>query len=402
MMMLLHGLRLAADLAFYYAFAGYFSASSGGAPTILSLILPSVCFGLASRFEGRQPMQTLCGLASLAGLLLPGTMADKLVYLPMAAYTIWMTARGDFSLSWEQQVDEFQWFWKLYPAFALVLGVAWNHSAILYGSLPIGIAALMLRIFMMQTLRQEPAVYTSPKYLAITGGLLAAVCALAFLFSREGLMNGVASAAGTVYFGGLLPLLQKIMEGVAAVALWLFDVGGELIVSVLMYLRHHKDINNTIINNSASKLQEMADDADAPINGPLVAAVILGVLAVILLVFVVYKIARRPKTKARTGGEKVLKRASTVISRRRWPGFFLSPNERVRREYRAYLDYCEKHGVTIQLSDTSLDIAGRVESMEPATEAELRQLYLKARYAGSATAQDATRAAELVKTICDS
>ena len=134
MMMLLHGLRLAADLAFYYAFAGYFSASSGGAPTILSLILPSVCFGLASRFEGRQPMQTLCGLASLAGLLLPGTMADKLVYLPMAAYTIWMAARGDFSLSWEQQVDEFQWFWKLYPAFALVLGVAWNHSAILYGS----------------------------------------------------------------------------------------------------------------------------------------------------------------------------------------------------------------------------------------------------------------------------
>ena len=402
MLMFLHGLRLAADLAFYYAFAGYFLACFGGAPNILSLILPSVCFALASHFEGRQPMQTLCGLASLAGLLLPGTLADKLAYLPMTAYTVWMAAKGDFSLSWEQQVDEFRWFWKLYPAFALVLGVAWNHGAILYGSLPIGVIALMLRIFMMQTLRQEPAVYTSPQYLAVTGGLLAAVCALAFLFSREGLINGVASAAGTVYFSGLVPLLQKVMEGVAAAVLWVFDTGGKLMVMVLMHFRHRQDMNDNLINDSASKLQEMADDADAPINGPLVGAVILGVLAAISLVLVVYRIARRPKTKARTDGKEVLKRASTVTSRRRWPSFFLSPNERVRREYRTYLDYCEKHGVTIQCSDTSLDIAGRVESMEPAAERELRSLYLKARYAGSAAPQDATRAAELVKTICNS
>ena len=398
MMMLLRGLRMGADLAFYAAFAGYATACFGGQLTFWSILLPSVCFGLASHFEGRQPMQTLCGLASLLGLLLPGTLAEKIAYLPMAAYVIWSAGRGDFALSWDQQVDGFQWFWKLYPAFALVLGVAWNHDAILYGSLPLAIIALMLRVFLMRMLRQSPAVYTSPKYLAVTGGLLAAVCALAFLLSREGVTNGVASAAGAVYFGGLMPLLLNLLRVVGSVLLWLFIVSFRLILSVLVLLGSKQSENQEILNNTASRMQEMAEAA--PINGSLIGGVILGVLAVIFLVAVLLKFIRRPKAKAQAVGAEVQKRASTVTSRRHWPGFFLSPNERVRREYRTYLDYCGKHSVTVQPSDTSLDIAGRASSMDYAAEAELRQLYLKARYAGSATAQDAARAGELVKTIC--
>ena len=397
-MMLLRGLRMGADLAFYAAFAGYAAACFGGTMTLFDVIFPAVCFALASHFEGRQPMQTLCGLASLLGLLLPGTLAEKIAYLPMAAYVIWSAGRGDFALSWDQQVDGFQWFWKLYPAFALVLSVAWNHDAILYGSLPLAIIALMLRVFLMRTLRQSPAVYTSPKYLAVTGGLLAAVCALAFLLSREGVTNGVASAAGAVYFGGLVPLLLNLLRVVGSILLWLFIVSFRLIISVLSLLGSKQRENQEILKNTASRMQEMAEAA--PINGSLIGGVIRGVLAVIFLVAVLLKFIRRPKAKAQAVGAEVQKRASTVTSRRHWPGFFLSPNERVRREYRTYLDYCGKHSVTVQPSDTSLDIAGRASSMDYAAEAELRQLYLKARYAGSATAQDAARAGELVKTIC--
>lgn len=399
-MMLLRGLRMGADLAFYAAFAGYAAACFGGQLTLWRILLPSVCFGLASHFDGRQPMQTLCGLASLLGLLLPGTLAEKIAYLPMAAYVIWSAGRGDFALSWEQQVDGFRWFWKLYPAFALVLGVVWNHDAILYGSLPLAVIALMLRIFLLQTLRQSPAVYTSPQYLAVTGGFLAAVCAPAFLFSREGVTNGVASAASAVYFGGLVPLLLNLLRVVGSVLLWLFSVCIQLILAVLSLLGSKQRENLEMLNETSSRVQEMADDTAAPINGPLIGGVILGVLAVIFLVAVLLKFIRRPKAKAQAVGAEVQKRASTVTSRRHWPGFFLSPNERVRREYRTYLDYCGKHRVDVQPSDTSLDIAGRASGMDYAAEAELRQLYLKARYAGSATAQDAARAGELVKTIC--
>ena len=399
-MMLLRGLRMGADLAFYAAFAGYATACFGGEMPLFYVIFPAVCFALASCFEGRQPMQTLCSLASLLGLLLPGTLAEKAAYLPMAAYVVWSAGRGDFALSWEQQVDGFQWFWKLYPVFALVLGVAWNHGAILYSSLPLAIIALMLRIFLMQTLRQSPAVYTSPKYLAVTGGLLAAVCALAFLLSREGVTNGVASAAGAVYFGGLMPLLLKLLQGVSGIFLWLFSIGLQLILAVLSLLESKQKENLGTLNDIASRVQGMADDTAAPINGPLIGGVILSVLAVSFLVAVLLKFVRRPKAKAQTVGAEVQKRTSTVTSRRHWPGFFLSPNERVRRVYRTYLDYCGKHSVTVQPSDTSLDIVGRAQGMDYAAEAELRQLYLKARYAEQATAEDAARAAQLVKTSC--
>ena len=42
----------------------------------------------------------------------------------------------------------------------------------------------------------------------------------------------------------------------------------------------------------------------------------------------------------------------------------------------------------------------RAFGMDFAAEAELRQIYLKARYNGTATAEDAARAAELVRKIC--
>ena len=61
---------------------------------------------------------------------------------------------------------------------------------------------------------------------------------------------------------------------------------------------------------------------------------------------------------------------------------------------------CQRHGVTILRGDTSLDLTGRAFGMDFAAEAELRQIYLKARYNGTATAEDAARAAELVRKIC--
>lgn len=47
-MMFLHTLRLAGDLSFYYAFAGFFAASFGGTPMPLVLVWPALCFGLPS------------------------------------------------------------------------------------------------------------------------------------------------------------------------------------------------------------------------------------------------------------------------------------------------------------------------------------------------------------------
>lgn len=85
-MMFLHTLRLAGDLSFYYAFAGFFAASFGGTPMPLVLVWPALCFGLASCFEGSRPLRTTLAALSAAALLFLPTGADKLCCFPAACW----------------------------------------------------------------------------------------------------------------------------------------------------------------------------------------------------------------------------------------------------------------------------------------------------------------------------
>lgn len=128
---------------------------------------------------------------------------------------------------------------------------------------------------------------------------------------------------------------------------------------------------------------------------------VLGILlAVLCAVLVVRHFLRQKFRHTNTACMDTTVRRSTHKRARRWPGLFLSPVDKVRREYAIYLDHCQRHGVTILRGDTSLDLTGRAFGMDFAAEAELRQIYLKARYNGTATAEDAARAAELVRKIC--
>ena len=96
-MMFLHTLRLAGDLSFYYAFAGFFAASFGGTPMPLVLVWPALCFGLASCFEGSRPLRTTLAALSAAALLLLPTGADKFCYFPAAVYPVLLAYTGDFA-----------------------------------------------------------------------------------------------------------------------------------------------------------------------------------------------------------------------------------------------------------------------------------------------------------------
>lgn len=116
-MMFLHTLRLAGDLSFYYAFAGFFAASFGGTPMPLVLVWPALCFGLASCFEGSRPLRTTLAALSAAALLLLPTGADKLCYFPAAVYPVLLAYTGDFTLSPVRQAERLRW---LCPGMALL------------------------------------------------------------------------------------------------------------------------------------------------------------------------------------------------------------------------------------------------------------------------------------------
>lgn len=401
-MMFLHTLRLAGDLSFYYAFAGFFAASFGGTPMPLVLVWPALCFGLASCFEGSRPLRTTLAALSAAALLFLPTGADKLCYFPAAVYPVLLAYTGDFALSPMRQAERLRWLCRVWPFFAVAM-LLWNANAVLSAALPFATAAAVLLVGFNRTTRQDPEISTRPGYLLLSGGVLAAVCAGPFLLSRSVVVAGAKAAASAVYFGGIVPVLQLFLNNIVVQSVtWLFH-GILQFIRWLFTLFPPKPLERTEIVSTdevIANAQKAAEAAEPLINGMSMLTVLGILLAVLCAVLVVRHFLRQKFRHTDTACTDTTVRRSTHKRARRWPGLFLSPVDKVRREYAIYLDHCQRHGVTILRGDTSLDLTGRAFGMDFAAEAELRQIYLKARYNGTATAEDAARAAELVRKIC--
>lgn len=401
-MMFLHTLRLAGDLSFYYAFAGFFAASFGGTPMPLVLVWPALCFGLASCFEGSRPLRTTLAALSAAALLFLPTGADKFCYFPAAVYPVLLAYTGDFALSPVRQAERLRWLCRVWPFFAVAM-LLWNANAVLSAALPFATAAAVLLVGFNRTTRHDPEISTRPGYLLLSGGVLAAVCAGPFLLSRSVVVAGAKAAASAVYFGGIVPVLQLFLNNIVVQGVtWLFH-GILQFIHWLFTLFPPKPLERTEIVSTdevIANAQKAAKDAEPLINGMSMLTALGILLAVLCAVLVVRHFLRQKFRHTDTACMDTTVRRSTHKRTRRWPGLFLSPVDKVRREYAIYLDHCQRHGVTILRGDTSLDLTGRAFGMDFAAEAELRQIYLKARYNGTATAEDAARAAELVRKIC--
>ena len=216
-------------------------------------------------------------------------------------------------------------------------------------------------------------------------------------------MNGAKALAATAYFKLLVPVLQLVLNNVVAYGIVVvFQKLWYAIAWVLALFANRQVAMGDLYESRAGDVRDaIGEESGLLMDGPRVLAGVAVLFAAVLLILAVRHILRRGRAAEPTGAAPMTKRRTSLRTRRRWPGLFLSPNARVRREYRAYLDYCEAHGLTILRGDTSLDITGRASGMDYAAEAELREIYLRARYAETATAEDAARAAELVKKICE-
>lgn len=395
----LHGLRMMADLLTYGSFASFFTACLGGQPAPLLLLLPAVCYGISACFLSRPILRTGCVVVALLGVLLVPDWVDRAAYLPAVFYPLYLVWRGEYLLSADRQADVFLMFCKAYPVFALLLGLAWNGRVMLEVSLPLAIWAVSLQIFLMQVLRQAPAVYQSPDYLLGNAGLLLGVGALSFLLSRSAVTNAIQTAVGAVYFGLVVPVLAVPLS----IAAWAAEHLLLPAITALLYW-----IAARSGNQDPAELGSAADSAlhssDFNLSGEslldgtwlltAVGLVLLGIGCILLFRRLVQK-SKAPLTGV---GEAETQQVSRR-TRRRWPSFFLSPNARVRRAYSRYLEQQARHGVARRPSETSLERLGRTPFLHPDAEQQLRQLYLKARYGECATLQDASAAEHLEKML---
>lgn len=399
---LLISLCHAGDLLIYYAFAVFFAACFGGGSlgTVWAGVLGcAVCFALAAKFGQKRALRTLCAAVSFALLALPGAAADRVALVPAAGYTVWLAWRGDFALSAEGQIDRFRLFCRCWPPFALVLGLIWNGQVMLSAALPVAVVAVLGQIFLMRLLRLDLASLRQKEAIAYTLGVLAGLSLLAFGFSR----GFVADILRAVYLAVLVPVVQLPLRGVAWVAEHILFGPLRALVAWLMARRTGQPVEQSAVSTSGEAAQKAAEnDALLAIDWAAVLSV-AGVILVAVLAFLLLRRLAAHRGKATDPDAPEAVRRAAPVREERWPVFFLGPVARVRRAYRAYLRLCDARGVALHPGDTSADVAARAREagagFDPEAEAELRALYCAARYADKATAQDAARAAELVRKL---
>lgn len=402
-MVFLHGLRMMTDLLIYGAFASFFAACLGGQPAPLLLLLPSVCYGVSACFPSRRILRTGCVVVSLLGVLLVPAWVDRAAYLPAVFYPLYLAWRGEYLLSADRQTDVFLLFCKVYPVFALLLGLAWNGQVMLAVSLPVAVWAVLQQVFLMRVLRQSPAVYQSPDYLLGNAGLLVILAALVFLLSRPAVLGAVQRAMDAVYFGLLVPVLEIPMTLAAWLVGWLNEHILRLVLwTVFQWVASKVGKQDPTVLGGAAEGAFHSGDFNLSGESLLDGTWLLTVAGLVLLgigcILLFRRLLQKNKVSLAEMGEVETQWASRR-TRRKWPSFFLSPNARVRRAYGRYMERQARHGVTRRPSETSLDLLGRTPFLNPTAEQQLRQLYLKARYGECATPQDAAAAEQLEKVL---
>lgn len=399
MIALLHGLRMTGDLLFYGAFASFFAVCPGGQLPPWVLLWPAVCYGLSACFSQRPILRSCWGAACLLGLVfLPGWV-DRAAYLPAACYSFYLAARGEYFFSADRQAGIFVLFCKVYPISAAALSLLWDGGVMLTVSLPLAIWAVLLQIFLMRVLRQTPAVYQKPAFLLRNAGSLAILGATGFLLSRPVVLGTAQTAVGAVYFGLVVPVLEKPLAGIA----WLAEhILMPAMTGLLNWIASRSGERGleapTGGTGTPSAGQELVPSGEPLLDGERVLEIVGVLLLVVGCILLFRHLLQKNKVSQTEAGPAKTQWTSRRVQRR-WPAFFLNPNARVRRAYSRYLERQAEHGAPCGPAETSLDRLGRTPFLDSEAEQQLRRLYLKARYGECATSQEAAAAERLEKAL---
>lgn len=393
-MVIVHGLRILTDLSFYYAFAAFVSVCYGGRYALIGLLLQTACFTLSAMLRKKKWLRLAALLPMVLLWLLPDVgLADRVLFLPPAAYLLWQAYTDTYPLVWSRHVELFSVFWKCYVCFAffmLLTGMLPRMSA---ASIPIALIMLVGSVLLMRTLRHEPETYCQRRYQVMNLTSVAAVAAVAAVMSTETFLQICSAAFHAVYNSVVVPVLLVALVGVVYVlraAAWL--------VSLLNIELPQSGENVELQLDGIAKdlgLDEMT--TSEPVGRELL--ILLGIVIAGVLLYLFFRWMVRlgwlGKPPADTREERrEAERQAVKAEKRPRPG---SAVQRVRAQYRKFLKLYVSAGGELNAADTSLDVdkGARRCYFDPKASAELREIYIRARYAEQADGQDAVRAKEL-------
>lgn len=397
-MVIVHGLRILTDLAFYYAFASYISVCFGGRYAMVGLLVQAACFALSAALREKLCLRLAALLPSVLLWLLPGIgLADGLLFLPPAVYLVWQAWKGKYPLEWNRQVELFSVFLKVYTCVAAFLLASGMLKLLSAASLPIALIMLVCSVLLMRTLRHEPETYCQRRYQLVNLVSVAAVTVVAALISTEAFLKSCLSLLGSLYNTLVLPVLMMLLTAFVYVL--------RSVAWLLALLELKMPENGEMIELN---LDNMLEDLDVKeitryhidLKGLMIALLAVACVAALYFFFRWMSRLGWGEGASDTLGEKRGVVDSVPGKPEKQPRFG-SPVQRVRAQYRKFLKLYLAMGGEMEKSDTSLDVhrGARKCRLDEAAARELREIYIRARYAGDADGRDAARARELYGTI---
>ncbi len=389
-------LKVLSDLCLYFAVVGAF-------PRLfvrdLTFLLPGLCCALAGTLgyvvRERGSLRWLGLVPALASFLLGDSTMELLLLVPPVIYVGMLLYTGAYGLSYYDYRESFLKMLTGLGIFALMVYAmgyfegmfgesfdSYDITTVLFYGAIYGFSGVFLlrQLRLGADSRREDRLRNSVQMilvlmviLVLAGGLVAA----------EDLLHGVVSALFYVVMAavGLVPMV--IHEFIQ----WFMKDSGREFQETLAALQTEHLYTGEVTYPSYTGMQ--VQQPEEP-GFPWVFAVLVLVVLCVALVYLLRSMQATAKSiQAEAEEEKLEAPASRTKGK---PG---SNRTRIRKLYRSYLKQQRRQGVKLEANQTSrdiLDLAG--PQTDKAAAAQLRQLYLKARYdeAHIVTRQEADRA----------
>lgn len=393
-------LKMAADLGFYFTFAGFFAmmAKASGMNMLASLIIMSLSAAASFTLRGKGGLRFLPILLSVLCVLLPNTNLGGMVVLVLPVlYCAYVMAKELYVPEWDSQVSIFSVYWKIFFVFIFIGMLAGKREIVYSFMIPCGILTLVCLVLLMRSLRHEEEIYTSKKYQLVNLGIIAAVGVVALFLSSDLFLGLVAAFFKAVYSYVVSPILLlfiylilAVMKGIA----WLFS---------FIKFKFEPEMNEVELNMTSTQdlFGDLSDEVG--VNGETFDRVMLalGIVVGVIIAILVFKyLARRNGEKREDIATRDYRFAAEPPSVKEEEPDMGSSVQKVRTQYKRFLKFCRSEGIAFNKSDTSLDVNYRCGSSMPKEDTkEFREIYIEARYNGKATKNDVSRAKELFSRI---
>jgi hypothetical protein len=382
-----------ADLSVYFFIAELFVVSQGAGSQFVQFILLGLAYGVAVYMQSRT-LNKLYFALPLAVLLTPGSYIPAL--LPPVIYILFLLYKEKTKLSWDRQCELFSMVIKFYPLAGISLCLLGKTADFVRYSLPMAFMSLATSVFLMRMLRQPPAVYLQPQYQRKNATMFAVVMGMAWLFSRDFVFRMAGSAMHFVYMKAIYPVLNGFIL--------LFMGVLKLIMALFSWFKFGEV---RLTENHLGGAEFRPTFKDSIITGDNVATtetfltvLLAGVLLVAAFWFFRWLALHNGEENFISQGIDIIRgkenakqkkeRATTTVLQ-------------VRRQYRAFLKLYRQYGGKMETSTTSRDILDRSEHLLKTVPAdmlaEMRQIYINARYRGTATKADLKRMKQINKEL---